>query len=117
MAFYNRMRSTAFRLVTKYGVPAQIERDTVTNYDPIEGTGDKLTSTFDVFAVMTNYQLSERDGNLIKQGDQLALLTTNEQPLPSDRLNLDGGVWQVVNVDLVKPGGVDVLYKCQVRKS
>lgn len=84
-------------------VPGQPVTPTVLDYP---GTG-----------AMFGYKQRDIDGTLIKHGDQRLLLAPQIEfaPKTGDTVTVGAKVYNVVDVGIVAPAGVAVLYKLQLR--
>ena len=118
------LQDTALRLIRKFG-----EERTVTLQQPSQAPVDPskpwevdptttVTST-PVPAVVVPIRRNLVDGNSVQQGDETAYIAGvsfgSIVPTPVDTL-LDEGVEKtIVNVDRIKPGKTDFLYKLQLR--
>lgn len=84
-------------------VPGQPVMPTVLDYP---GTG-----------ALFGYKQRDIDGTLIKHGDQRLLLAPQIEVVPKsgDTVTVGAKVYNVVDVGIVAPAGVAVLYKLQLR--
>jgi hypothetical protein len=105
------------------GQPITITRaqDGNGEFDPATGAYVPVDPlTFSGYAVASNYSQNLVDGALIQQGDKLFTVAASGLgcvPMASDSLtDAAGDVWSVVNVGIVSPAGVALLYKVQGRK-
>jgi len=115
-ALYTRAAATALRLLTKYGQPVTLVRQTSGPYDPTTGTSPVTTTTYAGYAAVFAYPAAEVDGTMIQRGDKRAYLTlTGATPLPSDAFTIAGVTHAIVNVEALDPGGLVVMYTLQVR--
>jgi len=115
-AFSDRMTATALRLLTQYGESVEVERR-VTTYDPATGTAEDLTpTTYSGKGYPSNYNKSEIDGVVIQQDDILLVLSTVEEPKPSDVMTVHGKEYTAIAVQLITAQGDDVMYKVQLRQ-
>lgn len=107
-------------------VAMTLSRSTDPAFDPI--SGGTLTvptvQTWPIYGMLTNYNSMDRhtsqnkDGSLIQSGDMKALLEAvpGVIPLQGDKITVVGEAWQIVAVDTLKPAGVALMFKCQVRQ-
>lgn len=75
-------------------------------------------STSSVICVFVDYRASEIDGSIVQREDRRLLVAGESIAfVPStDYEVIDGAVvWQVVNVQQVQPGSVEIMYDLQVR--
>lgn len=115
---YSRYVKTAKKLVQKYGIPVKFEIPGEDTTDPITGEFTEGTPTHpEPFGVLTKYSKSSIDGTIIQQGDQLLLVEPSVTiPRTVQEVEVDNEVWQVVDVETIKPGATAILYKVQVRR-
>lgn len=79
-------------------------------------TADPDISTIAV-AVLIGFKRSEIDGQIVKNGDMKALVApVTGVDLTEYNVLIDGSVeWSIKNVELIKPGTTEFLYKIQLR--
>lgn len=116
---YTKAAATALRLLTYFGAPVTISRETVGTYDPQQGRAPKSTSSWTAKAVRGDaYTLQEIDGTLIQAGD-LRLLVSAEAGRDlqtGDLITVESDVWRVVKPNPMRPATVTVMYVAQLRK-
>jgi len=131
--FYDRMASTALRLIERFGQTITL-RDTVPGeYDPVTGS---QTPDVEVDqpaqAILQDYALQQSgmtyaEGTVIKQGDKKILVAAmtkdaNGQPVQLTPPTLtttviaDGATWTIVNVKEINPAGTPLVYELQGRR-
>ena len=136
MAFdYGNIRDTvALPLIKEFGQPIVVYRteDTVTYtrvYNPVTmkyywvddiGTQYDTEPTetqveYEGFGIVKTYDTEAVDGTLIRADDILLISTGIPQPQMGDIFLVNGKEYQFVNNQTVAPGGVDIVYKTQVR--
>jgi hypothetical protein len=72
-----------------------------------------------VTALMSNYGIEERDGQLIGRDDRRAIVAAKPGVLPDPelhRLVIDGKAFRIVSVKPLNPGGTILYFSCQVRQ-
>lgn len=117
-AFYAEMQVVAQELLTDFGQPVTliIEGSAGGGYD---ASGDPLPATPDVSVVgvgaALDYTLNEIDGTVIQSGD-CKLLYKGDAPQIGMVVTLLGNKWRVIDVMPLQPGGIVVMYTCQLRK-
>ncbi len=105
---YAPLKSSAARLIDRFGYDVTIVRDGSTIYP--------------VRIVMINYLPTDIDGELIKQTDRKALLAglgLTFTPNPNtDKLHdgANGKLLQIVNVTPTAPAGDSLVYELQLRR-
>ncbi|WP_312381618.1 hypothetical protein [Stutzerimonas balearica] len=131
--FYDRMASTALRLIERFGQTVTL-RDTVPGeYDPVDGS---QTPDVEVDqpaqAILQDYALQQSgmsyaEGTVIKQGDKKILVAAmtndaNGQPVQLTPPTLttiviaDGATWTIVNIKEINPAGTPLVYELQGRR-
>ncbi|WP_330113914.1 hypothetical protein SA496_14165 [Pseudomonas sp. JS3066] len=124
-AFYDRMASTALRLIERFG-SQQTLRDVVPGaYDPVSGetSGDTPISQ-SAQVILVDYTLQESgqqyaEGSEIRQGDKKIIIAAKGLAWPpalTTRLDVGGVLWQIVNIKEANPAGTPLVYFCQGRK-
>jgi hypothetical protein len=135
-AFYARLQQVALRLIGQYGLPLTFTERTII-YDAVQ---DKKTASNDTLitarGVLLDVGVSVIDGSRIESGRRVILLDTAKQPRMGWKLDADAngsidavglfpgavaggslsGVWTVVEIKTIAPGGVPLLYEVQVSK-
>lgn len=115
---YANSAATALRLLTRFGRPVTVTRETPGAYDPATGTDAAGTSqTWTPSGVKLEYTQREIDGTNIKAGDQRVYMSAAAglDPQPGDAVTLGAEVWRVVKSSTLAPAGVAVLLDVQVR--
>jgi len=88
-------------------------------FDPATGQMNETVSEQSLRGLFTLYELSQRDGTTVRQGDQALLLAAEDltaAPSEADEVIDDGSSWQVMSVERLQPGGTALLYRLQVRQ-
>lgn len=113
MTFYQRMESTAKRLIAEYGKAATLVRFSESGppHDPV------ITETsYPVTFVETGYSLTNRNETLIQVGDKLGLISTaGEAPDFADKIEIGGDRYNLVDLQPLNPGGTVLLYEFVAR--
>jgi len=115
---HTRHQSTATRLITRHGgAGALVRAGEVTGPEWAPVFGPELV--LPVTILETGYQQDYHAGTLIQAGDKLGLMAVSASVTPglSDRLEIDGREYQMVEVKPVQPapGGAVVAYSYQAR--
>lgn len=113
---YTRLRSTAERLIARFGQSATLTRVATsgTAYDPTTTETD-----YTVTVAVMEYTDRERDGTLIKVGDKKVYLSTSGlsiTPGVADKITIGGVEHEIINVMPLNPGGTVVMYETQARR-
>lgn len=111
------LAATAQRLIAKNGRSVTLRKESRTPKDqakPWRGT-DCNDTDITVTAVIVDYTEADIDGERIKRGDRRALVSTTTDIRQWD-LMIDGDEhYRIQNVEQIKPGSVDILWKLQLR--
>lgn len=122
--FYDRMASTALRLIERFGQTITL-RDTVPGeYDPVTGS---QTPDVEVDqpaqAILQDYALQQSgmtyaEGTVIKQGDKKILVAAQglTPPQLTTTVLADGATWTIVNIKEINPAGTPLVYELQGRR-
>lgn len=84
-------------------------------YPPTPGTVTNYACTL----VLVEYSARDRDGTQITARDSKALIAPDAEtdPRNGDTLTVAGRTYSIVDVQTIQPGGVALLYECQVRSA
>lgn len=127
MGFYDEMAQTATEMIREFGWPMILRSSSPQDeYDPIEGTltveadGVVNTPVFGVkIAPTVEYTQSMADGSVQSKDMLVYLEPSAKYPNLEDVLVIEDQsvieIWQIVNVQEIKPAGVPLLYIVQVR--
>lgn len=112
---YARSRSTAERLIAKFGMPGFIRRQTNTGpaYDPVV-----INTDYPCTLVVLEYEDSKIDGTLIRRTDKLIYLSTQGlsiTPGEADSI-IAGEIFAIVNIKPLSPAGINIFWEIQARK-
>ncbi|ANF26032.1 hypothetical protein [Stutzerimonas stutzeri] len=131
--FYDRMASTALRLIEQFGQEITLRDTGPGTYDPVTGQ-DTPGATIDqpAQAILQDYALQQAgmsyaDGTVIRQGDKKILVAAmtedaNGQPAQITPPTLtttviaDGATWTIVNIKEINPAGTPLVYELQGRR-
>ena len=108
---YSNISNTTQNLIDKFGktVIRKGFINTGTEWNPTQVPNNK-----DIKAVQTRFKKNEIDGTLIQAKDVLFL--TYEEVNTDNKIEDDSVVYNVVNVDLIKPSTSVIIYKVQARR-
>ena len=110
--------SVAERLIRENGKPAYIINPGATTgpeWDPQPGTPTREL----VYFVETRYSMTDRNATLVQVGDKMGLISTETGIVPEksrSKIEIDGIIYQLLDVSPLNPGGVVMLYKIHARK-
>lgn len=113
---YARARSTAERLLARFGQSGTIRRlvKSGTSYDPVLTPADYACTLVDL-----DYDERQVDGSLIKRGDRMVYLSTagfTIRPELSDKVLIGGVEHAIMNVMPLAPSGTTVFFQLQARR-
>ncbi|WP_370601192.1 hypothetical protein [Pseudomonas nitroreducens] len=124
-AFYDRMASTALRLIERFGSQQTLRDVTPGAYDPVTGevTGDTPISQ-PAQVILADYTLQESGqmyatGSEVRQGDKKIIIAASGLSWPptlTTKVDVGGVLWQIVNVKESNPAGTPLVYFCQGRQ-
>ncbi len=118
--FYERMASTALRLIDRFGQEGKLLEPTSVGAKPYDRTPGAENAHDATFAFDPDgYTEREIDGSRIQVGDRRVFLAAKGLAVrPKNTMKLreaDGTVYRIVSIDPVKPATVPVYYTMQVR--
>lgn len=123
--FYDRMASTALRLIERFGSQQTLRDVTPGSYDPVTGesTGDTPISQ-SAQVILSDYTLQESgqqyaEGSEIRQGDKKIIIAAKGlswSPALTTEVDVNGVIWKIVNVKESNPAGTPLVYFCQGRQ-
>lgn len=110
--------ATASNMLAEYGEAVTVTFPDYGGTDPI--TGAVATGGADVVligkAYPSQYHKSDVDGQVIQAGDiRLILELLPQRPVVGCLVLVDGTTYRVMNSQIVRLAGSDVLYICQIR--
>lgn len=113
---YDKARSTAERLIAKFGQKGSVRRITNSgpDYDPVQTSEDFACS----FVDLDRSQAHVTD-TLIQRGDRMIYLSTEGlsiTPTLADKVLIGGIEHAIVDIQLLSPGGTVVFWQLQVRR-
>jgi hypothetical protein len=114
-----RARSTANKMLTKFGKVITLSRITEGSYDPI--TGDMSASTTvssSVYGLIKDYKPTEFTSGTIESGDKKVTISALNVALPcvGDTVTIDALNYCVISVGETWSGELAAMYQLQVRK-
>ena len=117
MTFYAEMATDALELLEEFGGDIALTRESDGSINPITGV---VTSGTDASVTTTGLLVSFADkmidGTRILDGDRKLVISSEHEPLPSDKPVIGGEEWSIVKINPIKSVDVAVVYFVQVRK-
>ncbi|MBB3381793.1 MULTISPECIES: hypothetical protein [unclassified Rhizobium] len=113
---YDKVRSTAERLIAKFGQKGSLRRiaSAGPDYDPVQTSEDFACS----FVDLDQSQVHVAD-MLIQRGDRMIYLSTEGlsiTPTLADKVLIGGIEHAIVDIQPLSPGGTVVFWQLQVRR-
>lgn len=125
-AFYDRMAATALRLIARFGSEQTLRDVTTGVYDAVDGKWTTPPGPIEQPAqlILLDYTLQESglmyaEGSQIQKGDKKIIIAAKDLAWPpalTTKVDVDGVLWQIVNVKEANPAGTPLVYFCQGRK-
>jgi hypothetical protein len=115
---YPRVRSTADRLVGRFGQPVTIKRPGAAT-GPAHNPTIAAPVSYSATAVVTVFSKREVDGERVRVTDKRVMVGAgdlNITPETSDTITIGGVEHAIISVTPTSPGGVAVIYEIQARK-
>lgn len=115
---YARMRSTAERLIEKFGQRGFIRRKSVAGATSPWNPAAAPKTDYPITFVLTDYSIMERTSTLIERTDKRAYISTKGveiTPNAGDQLVASGTAMSIVNLKPLSPGGLVLFWEAQVR--
>lgn len=109
---YSNLKATADRLIARFGKPATLISFTSSgpDFDPV------ITETETAITLVeTGYSLTNRNESLVQAGDKIWLVQAAAAPSLSDKIELDGTRYNMVDIQPVAPGATTLLFEVQAR--
>ena len=119
MTFYSDMADVADDLITEFGQAVTLKVASGTAYDPATGGATVTYTDQPGHGCTVDFDKELIDGEKIRIGDQLVLLSPIgiSEPTEGDKLVKGSDTWNIVPpVTVTNPAGTPVLYEVQVRK-
>lgn len=115
---YDPIKGRAISLIERFGQTVTLRR--FTTVPPTHGWERGTTTAADssAKAVVLAYAQRLIDGETIRAGDRLILLSPDASIVPTqnDRLVIAGVEFAIVAVEALSPGGTTLYYKVQARR-
>lgn len=126
MAFYDDMAQVALELITEFGSEQTLRDVTAGVYDDVAGEWTTPPGDIEQPAqlILLDYTPQESglmyaEGSQIQKGDKKIIIAAKDlawPPAPTTKVDVDGVLWQIVNIKEANPAGTPLVYFCQGRK-
>ena len=119
MSFYLDIQATADRLLLKYGKASTLSIKSPGAYDPTTGAAVVVSVDYPVTVAVFDYPERDLTNLNIVRGDKKAYVSAKGLavvPLNNNTITWRGIVHTIIDCKAVAPGGVDVVYVCQLRQ-
>lgn len=119
---YGNLKSISSKLVKRFGMPCVVRGEKIGRYNPETGEVEsKSKSNRNAHCLFDNlaYDFGKSGmyhASAVQQGDVLIYVTADGEPTLDSKIEADGEIWSVINVQPIKPAGMSLLYQCQARK-
>lgn len=106
MSIYDRLHATADRLITKYGQPVVLSRT----------SADGSVATINTTGLVVDTVKHALSDSGIQIGDDVLLLHSSQEPIPTDRINYNGLSRVVVDpIVQINPANKVLAFRCYAR--
>lgn len=115
---YSGIQTTASTLLTSFGQAVTINRILSETYDAVTGTSSNVTTLNTAgVAVLTRIDRAykEQASGTIEDGDLMAVFDSTIEPKVADTITIGSTNYNVISVQVVKPGDTAIVYKAQIR--
>lgn len=119
MSFYSDLQSTADRILKQYGKASTLTIKTPAAYDPTTGIAAVTSTDYAVSIAAFDYPEMDLTNTNIVRGDKKAYISAKGLtvvPFNNNTITWRGLVHTIINCKPLSPGGVDVIYICQIRE-
>ena len=121
MSFYSDLKSNVVvPLLTKFGVDITLLRPEgagkrLFNYELQEFISGSNDLEYTGIGVVIQYTFKEKDNTQIQEGDKKLIASFNVTPETTDKVKIGSDVYNIVNISILSPNDIDILYQLQVR--
>lgn len=114
-SFYDTLGQTAEKLLAKYGSTVTLTR-AVDTFTPGSGQTARVSTSYQGIGVIESINQTRPTPNSVLTTDKVAWVRISGiEPSSGDSLTVQGTVYQVVSVSIIKPGNTFVIAQCVVR--
>ena len=117
---WNNLQSTVDKVMKSQGLPVVIRvdgSDGTWDPDSMSYTGGDPDVDHSTFGIKENYSSREIDGTIIQQNDAKLIIPAKGLPVitTATKILISGTEQNIINVSIVDPGNVALLYEIQLR--
>ena len=119
MAFdYSAIQSIALAQIEDKGRDITYRTVTSGTFNPATGANTGASSSdATIKAVFTNVLEDTVDGDIVRRSDKVVIVSASDvTPTKQDKIVDGSDVYQIINIDEIKPGDTALIYKLQVRR-
>ena len=119
MSFYGNLQAKAASLIERFGQTVTLVSQSTTEADPVTGETTTTETSYQVSgAVFDAGQAGKKytDQTTVEAEERTCLMSgTPVVPALGDRVVVGSTKYSIVNVKIINPAGVDVLYEVAIR--
>lgn len=114
---YNQVAQLAKNAIDQFGQDVTLTKTIVGEYDPVIGEAAVTKTSQSARGVVFDYGTKNIDGTLIKQGDRQLYMSPIGLVAVADNytVTVTGVTYTITMVKVLNPGGVNLLYECNIR--
>lgn len=116
---YSKMKSTAERLIDRFGQGGIIRRKGEAGASSPWNPAAAPETDFPITFVLTDYSMKDKSGSLVQMTDKKAYISTEGvsiSPNAGDQLVTENELFSIVSINPLAPGGMTLLWEAQVRR-
>ena len=116
MSFSDRAKSTAQRLITKFGSDIVLIEVTQLAYDPILGDTSTSETSYPVKGAIGNFNTQDTAiSETVKEGDLSVLIRTELNTDMTWKIDYDSKRWEIINVKRTVAQNTEILQRFHIR--
>jgi hypothetical protein len=115
---YLSLTAQVLKLISSYGLAMTIRQAGAGAFDPTTGAAQGGSLDTPCLGLLSDYSLAMVDGTSVLSGDRRVYVAASGLPVTpkaGDQLLVGSEVFNLVKVDSLGPGGVNLLYDIQAR--
>lgn len=114
-AFADGAKRLAAKLLSKYGDTIVLTNQYNSVYDPATGDNAYTTAAYNLKGQVTNFTLSELDGDVVQANDLLVIIQTELNITREWKITYLGKDWKIINLSRVRTQDSTIIQKVQIR--